>query len=171
MANYYGDTIDEFTPSGTGSLFASNGLDHPWGLAFDKTGNLFVANFWGNNIEKFTSNGVGSVFASVNGGWSGSSLRSLAFDSTGNLFATDYANGSIMEFTSNGVGSVFASVGGIPMVLSSRQLSKSALAQRHVLAGQSLCVPVTLNTRSWAVGLELYGQRCRRKLVVNFRTI
>src|SRR5436305_12866191 len=35
-------SIDEFTPNGVRSTFAS-GLNIPFGLAFDKSGNLFVA--------------------------------------------------------------------------------------------------------------------------------
>src|ERR1035441_315434 len=43
VANARSDTIEEFTPQGVGSLFASNGLAFPEGLAFDASGNLYVA--------------------------------------------------------------------------------------------------------------------------------
>ena len=40
-ADHYDATIYKFTPSGVRSVFASTGLNHPSGLAFDSTGNLY----------------------------------------------------------------------------------------------------------------------------------
>jgi hypothetical protein len=34
------------------------------GLAFDSSGNLYVANYLGGTIEEFDTNGIGTVFAS-----------------------------------------------------------------------------------------------------------
>src|SRR4026207_681591 len=56
-------TIDEFTPNGVPSTFAS-GLNIPFGLAFDKAGNLFVADAGSGYIAKFTPAGVRTTFAS-----------------------------------------------------------------------------------------------------------
>ena len=53
-----------------GTVFASTGLNGPVGLAFDASGNLFVANSGDNTIEKFAPNGVGTVFASHGIEWS-----------------------------------------------------------------------------------------------------
>jgi len=59
------DTIFEFTPGGTESVFAT-GLNNARGLAFDPSGNLFVAESItvGGDILEFTPGGVQSVFAS-----------------------------------------------------------------------------------------------------------
>ena len=38
-------------------------LDGPVGVAFDSTGDLYVANFRNNTIVEFGTNGVGSLFA------------------------------------------------------------------------------------------------------------
>src|SRR5206468_5456282 len=67
VANYSNNTIEEFTAGGVGSVFASTGLSNPNGLAFDSTGNLYVAN-GDSTIKKFTTAGVGSVFASIGSG-------------------------------------------------------------------------------------------------------
>ena len=64
-ANVGNSTIEGFTPSGIGSLFASDGLRSPYGMAFDNVGNLYVANNTGGAIMRFTPGGVGSVFAST----------------------------------------------------------------------------------------------------------
>ena len=95
--------IRTFDSSGNRSTFAT-GLDiGP--LAFDISGNLYMANYYAGTIEKFNSSGQGTVFASsgVN------NAQALAFDSQGNLYAANYGNGTIEKFNSAGQGSVFAS--------------------------------------------------------------
>lgn len=47
-----GGIIYKFTPAGTKSMFAS-GLNNPTGLAFDASGNLFVAETNTGTIYKF----------------------------------------------------------------------------------------------------------------------
>ncbi len=113
------NTIDKFNSSGNGSDFAtaSSGLNWPLGLAFDGSGNLYVANWAdaGNGtIEKFTTSGQASVFANLG---PDAPYGDLAFDSHGNLYATvaDYTNGlfsgivEIDRFDSMGNRSVFVS--------------------------------------------------------------
>jgi DNA-binding beta-propeller fold protein YncE len=92
--------IYKIGPDGAPRLFAS-GLNGPLGLAFDNTGNLFVASF-GGAISKFTPDGRQSNFAmGLN------QPEGLAFDGAGNLFVTD--GGSILEFAPNGARTIFAS--------------------------------------------------------------
>jgi hypothetical protein len=109
VADYYGNTIEVFTPNGAGSVFASTGVLGPVGLAFDHAGNLFVADYGANDgttIAKLTPDGVASVFAT------GLSLPvGLAFDGPGNLYVSNIGNNTIMKFTPDGVGSLFASTG------------------------------------------------------------
>jgi len=55
--------ILEYTPDGTESTFAT-GINSVRGLAFDNTGNLFLADVLGGNILKFTPGGSMTLFAS-----------------------------------------------------------------------------------------------------------
>ena len=38
-------------------MFADTGLDFPFGLAFDRAGNLYVSNYNSNTIEEFSPTG------------------------------------------------------------------------------------------------------------------
>src|ERR1700758_5521849 len=82
------DNIYEFTSNGVRTTFAS-GFTGPSSLAFDRTGNLFVADVSGT-IYKFTPQGARSTFASGLNNPLG-----LACDSAGNLFVADDGDGSI----------------------------------------------------------------------------
>ena len=110
----YGN-IDEFTPNGVRSVFAS-GLTSPFAMAFDSGGNLFVADGGDENagsgaVYKFTPAGVRTTFA-----LGLSNPAGLAFDSAGNLFVAEFGEinggpgtGRIYKFTPNGVRTTFAS--------------------------------------------------------------
>jgi hypothetical protein len=60
------NSILNFDSGGSPSTFAnaSSGLNYPLGLAFDSSGNLYVANHGDTDILEFNPNGIGSVFAS-----------------------------------------------------------------------------------------------------------
>src|SRR4029077_14283238 len=73
-----------------------NGLNNPVGLAFDRSGNLYVANFIGNTVRKFAPDGTDlGVFALVIG------PTGLAFDAAGNLYVANIGN-TIRRFAPNG---------------------------------------------------------------------
>src|SRR5438270_625168 len=113
----FNGSIDEFTPNGVRSIFAS-GLTSPFALAFDSGGNLFVADGgdpWDyppveGAVYKFTPTGLRSIFASgltyPNG---------MAIDSADNLFVADVhweqqtLAGSILKITPSRVRTTFAS--------------------------------------------------------------
>ena len=61
---YGNGTIEKFDSNGDGFTFAS-GLNHPYGLAVDSSGNLYVAEYNNGTIKRFDSNGSSSIFASV----------------------------------------------------------------------------------------------------------
>jgi sugar lactone lactonase YvrE len=113
VANANNNTIIKITPAGAQSTFAS-GLDGPYGMAFDRAGDLFVADHGSGNIYEFT-NGVAAnqgIFAS--GFTSPTEPVALAFDSAGDLFMSSDQSGNIYEFT-NGVAAnrgIFATLSG-----------------------------------------------------------
>jgi sugar lactone lactonase YvrE len=96
VGNVGNSTIEEFSSSGVGRTFGSLTLGAPGGLAFDNSGNLYVASSSGS-IEKFNSSGVGTLFASTSAYTEG-----LAFDSVGNLYAGNYFNNSVEKYNSSG---------------------------------------------------------------------
>lgn len=100
-----------YGPNGAQKTFAS-GLNSPQGLAFDGSGNLYVAELTTSTILKFTPNGVRSTFAS---GTAIGSPRPLIFDRHGVLYEGDFANNRILKFNSN-IPTTFASgvfIGGL----------------------------------------------------------
>jgi sugar lactone lactonase YvrE len=117
-----GGFIYEYSPGGVQSIFASS-LDRPRGVAFDHSGNLFVAQntfddvsqtFQGT-IVKITPGGVQSLFATISGDFF---LSGLAIDGVGNLFVMAVDNtdpngaSNIYKVAPSGVQSTFGSMSG-----------------------------------------------------------
>jgi sugar lactone lactonase YvrE len=102
-----GSWVYELTPSGVPSTFAS-GLTNAYGLAFDGSGNLFVAEYHGR-IVKITPGGVQSTFATVDTGSININVLGIAFNSAGDLFVPEYISGNIYEYTTNGDQSTYIS--------------------------------------------------------------
>jgi hypothetical protein len=106
-SNYpYTNTIAKFSPDLTYlGDFATN-LNQPWGLAFDRAGNLFVSNSGNHKIYKYTPEGVRTVLNLLGL----NNPRGIAFDSVGNLYVANAGNGTVMKFLPSGIiGSAFAS--------------------------------------------------------------
>jgi sugar lactone lactonase YvrE len=108
-ADVVAGSIYRFTPNGMKSVFAA-GVGQAFALAFDGSGNLFVAGSAPNKkkvvgtIFKITPAGVASTFASrLN------SPRGLAFDGAGNLFVSDEGSGRILKFSPSASETVFYS--------------------------------------------------------------
>ena len=97
-----GGYLYEFDSAGNESNFAP-GFTSAAGLAFDNSGNLYVANI-GGTIDKFDTNGNMSVFASGLG-----APRSLACDSSGNVYVACVSSNTVEKFDSSGNGVLFAS--------------------------------------------------------------
>jgi len=78
------------------------GFSAPTALAFDQTGNMYVANWSGGTVSKIDTAGNITTFASIAGSPAG-----LAFDKQGVLYVSDYRN-SIYRVTVDGKTAVFA---------------------------------------------------------------
>lgn len=116
ISGYQGNTLTEYAatqlvvsgaPTAAVTLTASSGsLSGPLGIAFDSSGNLWVANAAASTLVEFSAGQVaagGSPTPGVTIGASAGSLNfpsALAFDGKGDLWvANDMAN-SVVEFTS-----------------------------------------------------------------------
>ena len=111
--NQFNDSILRFTPAGAKNIFAPGDISSILeGLAFDRSGNLYVADTGLGAIYKFTPTAERSTFVSGLNGPSG-----LAFDGAGNLLAAESSSGTILKFSPDGAKNAFASDLGQPVGL------------------------------------------------------
>src|SRR5437773_3581026 len=94
-------------------------LNNPTALAFDHSGNLFVADHAAQTISKFGPDGRRSVFVT---GIRLSDSNGLAFDTADNLFVLSpsgeyHVGGAILKFSPDGTRSTFATGVGLPYSL------------------------------------------------------
>jgi streptogramin lyase len=110
------NSIIKLDSSGNQTVFASGGnLNRPTALAFDSSGNLYVANIGNSAIVKIGTSGNQTVFTQ-GGNFSASGRpEALAFDSSGNLYVATYGdgNGTIVKVDSNGNQTVFTQGGSL----------------------------------------------------------
>jgi sugar lactone lactonase YvrE len=116
--------------AGNGGAATNAKLWNPEGVAFDASGNLFIADFFNNRIRKVNTNGIITTVAGGNnvsgsfGGDGGAATNAsifypscLAFDAYGNLFIADNGNDRIRKVDTNGIittvaGNRYGSFGG-----------------------------------------------------------
>ena len=93
VANWYAPgAIYQFTPGiRRHSTFSSGGLGEPENIAFDSSGNLFVADSMGNAVDEVTPDGTEQTFVEI------PDPHGLAFDSAGDLFVNGNRDGNIYE--------------------------------------------------------------------------
>lgn len=84
----------------------------PAAMAFDSSGNVYVANTLDNSVSRITTSGAVSRFATV-----GDNPAALVFDSSGNLYVANSDEGTITKITSTGTATLFAPVGDRPSSL------------------------------------------------------
>jgi hypothetical protein len=84
----------------------ATGFNAPAGLAFDRSGNLYVANYLSNSIDRIAPDGTKAQFSS------GSNLRGpigLITDDAGNVYVANYNGGTVAKINPAGVSTVVAS--------------------------------------------------------------
>jgi VCBS repeat-containing protein len=88
-----------------GSLGTGDGqLDRAYGIALDRTGNVYVSDTFHDRIQKFDASGT--FVAKWGGTGTGNTQfnrpRQLAIDSAGNIYVADSANHRVQKFDSSG---------------------------------------------------------------------
>src|SRR5947209_15176652 len=99
VADRGNNTIVRIDATGGTATFAT-GLHDPRGLAFDASGNLYVANLATNTIRRFSPSGLDlGDFASTGLNGPGG----LAFDTAGNLYVANLFGDTIHRFSPSGL--------------------------------------------------------------------
>jgi hypothetical protein len=78
----------------TATPFVTSGLNQPYGVAFDASGNLYVANFGNSTVSKVAA-GSSTATPFVTSGLNGPEY--LAFDASGNLYVANLGNSTVSK--------------------------------------------------------------------------
>jgi uncharacterized protein (TIGR03437 family) len=108
--------------TGDGGPAASANLDHPYSIALDSAGNLFIADTHNNRIREVTTDGViHTVAGNGTRGYSGdggqaaaasfANPRGVAVDGAGNVYIADSFNHVVRKVKTNGVITTIAGTG------------------------------------------------------------
>jgi sugar lactone lactonase YvrE len=105
------DVVEQFQSAGVSGqvtdagAFTTTNVDTPNGIAFDSSGNLYVANDTSNTVSEFSANGayLGVVISGLN------QPAGIAIDQFGNVYVASNAGGSIIELQPGGQPFVYAS--------------------------------------------------------------
>jgi len=133
VSDSFNHLIRKITPAGVTTTFAGTGtlgfsggaaamaqFYSPQGLAFDGSGNLYVADQGNNAIYKITSAGTVTILAGtglagyVNGAGTLARFNApqgIATDAAGNVYVADRSNNMIRKITQAGIVSTFAGTG------------------------------------------------------------
>jgi len=132
--------------SGDGGPATSARLNGPGGIAFDSSGNLYVADSKNNRLRKVTPAGIITTFAG-NGlqAYAGNGVpaataplgapSSLAFDALGNLYIADSSNFRVEKVTPSGI---LYTVAGNGIAGNSGDFGPAAAAQLNLPTGLAL---------------------------------
>ena len=98
--------------NGDGGAAANALLNLPYSLAFDASGNMYIADAGNNRIRKISNGIIATAAGNGNYTWAGdggsalsgsfASPQALAFDGSGNLYISDNANRRVRKVDTNG---------------------------------------------------------------------
>lgn len=104
--------------TGDGAAATAARLNFPQSVAFDSSGNLYIADTSNHKIRKIDTSGTITTFAGTTSGNTGDGAaatlaklsfpRGVAFDSSGNLYIADTSNHRIRKVNTSGIISTFA---------------------------------------------------------------
>jgi len=107
VSDYFKGTVFQVNPTtGAATTFAT-GFASPRAIAFDASGNLYVANYANGTISQVSSAGVATTFAQV------PNPIMLAFDTTGDLYVTSLKDNYIYKVDQTGAASRFMGPQGV----------------------------------------------------------
>jgi sugar lactone lactonase YvrE len=102
-----------FGISGDGGPATSASLNRPYGLVFDRNGNLYYSDIGSHRVRKIDTRGIITTFAGAGRGFAGdggpatqallSSPADLATDDAGNIYIADSDNGRIRRVGTDGI--------------------------------------------------------------------
>jgi sugar lactone lactonase YvrE len=145
-------------PGSTATPYLTSGLNDPVGMAFDASGNLYVANYSGNMVSKVAA-GTSTAIPFITSGLSGP--MGLAFDASGNLYVANQNNSTVSKVaagTSTATPFVTSGLGG-PQYLAFDATGNLFVANyfndtvSKVAAGTSTATPFVTSGLSQPIGL------------------
>ncbi len=96
VPNYDVNTVTEYAPPYTGTpTTISDGINSPYALAFDTSGNLFVMNIGAYTVTEYAPPYTGAPTTTISDGIS--YPQALVLDPSGNLFVANY-NNTVTEY-------------------------------------------------------------------------
>ncbi|HVP48894.1 MAG TPA: hypothetical protein VMT32_20010 [Bryobacteraceae bacterium] len=93
---------------GDGGPAASSRLNNPYGIAFDRVGNLYIADLGNNRVRKVSPNGTISTVAGTD---SLMAPRNVAVDSAGTLYISEFNGHRVRHVRTDGVVEIVAGTG------------------------------------------------------------
>jgi uncharacterized protein (TIGR03437 family) len=116
IATYAGNGTSGY--AGDGSPLGTAQFADPQAIAFDSSGNVYIADTGNNRVRKVSGGTINTVAGNGTSGYSGDNAAainaelsrpsSIALDSSGNLYIADTANNVIRKVTTSGTISTYA---------------------------------------------------------------